>query len=72
MTDNALDKIYVLTDYLLGEELSSEAYNMVFEENFDAEDLRSFIQYCKDNEGKATFDDWFACIRMEKTGATCP
>lgn len=68
MTDNTTDKIYVLTDFLLGEELSGEGYNMVFEENFDADDLRSFIQYAKDNEGVATFDDWFASMRYGKAG----
>ena len=54
------DKIYVLTDFLLGEELSSEAANMVFEEHFTADDLRSFVQYCKDHEADGpTFDKWY-------------
>ena len=68
MSENVHDKIYVLTDFLLGEELSGEAYNMVFEEQFSAEDLRSFIQYCKDNDGVATFDDWLASVRYGREG----
>ena len=69
------DALDVLCETVIGDEygidMSGDLYNMIFEEQYDQNDVISFIEYCKQSMlsgRKPDFDEWESYVRPAEVG----